>query len=125
MLFQVIKPFKDSEWILKHCFNKLFDSERTIIKIQRFLEEGETGGELDWSIQKWSLDVEHFFEVPEYEGYMAYVGAEEHGQDEEEHMSFHTEETVNTYLIKGLEWYLLAHPELTTQIEVIRKKLKS
>ncbi|MBU6951353.1 hypothetical protein [Hahella sp. HN01] len=120
-MFDEIGGLDDPEWILKHCLYKLFTSPRALEKVDRFIKEGYVAGELNWSIQKWSDEVGEEFEVEPYEGFMAFLGGDEHGYYEnDEYSIFHNDEVFYSRLASALDWYASKHPEKSDVVDRLK-----
>lgn len=124
-LYKKIGGLGDPEWVLRHCLNKLVNSPCFINKMERFYEEGYVAGALNWSIQKWSDEVGYEFDVEPYDGYMAYVGGDEHGYGENyEYKSFHDERMFIECLGDALEWYVNKYPDKRAEIDNLKLLFK-
>lgn len=109
------------DWVIKACINRMVDSPYFIDKVKELLNDGETGGDIDWGIQKWSEEIGEVYHVEYFAGYRAFMGPDEHGlNDTDEDVEFFCEfNELQKYIKEALLWYQNKCPEHKTEAELL------
>ncbi|SHO58068.1 hypothetical protein VQ7734_03838 [Vibrio quintilis] len=113
----------DVLWILKYCLNLMSDTSRFAEKIHQLLDDGETGGQVEWGIHRWNEFASIEYEIDEFDGYRAFMGPEEHGEGHSEYIDVYFDiKTLKDLLCQVCDWYITQYPEQKNDILSIRDK---
>ncbi|MBU6955849.1 hypothetical protein [Hahella sp. HN01] len=121
------EAFSDSDelWILKYCLNLMVDTSRFPEKLSDLFLNGESGGDIDWGIHRWGELTAIEYEVDEFEGYRAYMGADEHRQGGEDDIEVYMdEETLKRYLGLVCDWHVSKYPATSGVVSELRGKFE-
>ncbi|AZZ90696.1 hypothetical protein EUZ85_08210 [Hahella sp. KA22] len=113
----------DADWPVKHCLNKMLNSFSFPHKVKD-LVTGECGGEIDWHILKWSKDVGSDFQVEKYDGFMAYLGHEEHGLSDGEIFCIIPKSKLVSYLKEACDFYGKYQDTTPSDIESLKESIR-